>query len=634
MIGSNFAPVSNGSATGDISIVNNATGYYASITSSGDIELDISSTPNGDYKTGVDTLSIDTNTKNGYKLYISTIDHSSDSPALPSGTPANGLINSATGSYISPSSGTVNAPVRLATNTWGYAASRSTNTGTKVTYTNTSAAPTEAAGGQAVWKAVPVYGNEDIFYTNTDPTNASSGSTTSGDSNDTNTIDVYYAASANTGLSSGIYTNTVVYTAIVDGGSDETGLTEASIFPVSQDGLSAGTEVTIATGLYPGFSVDDLGTITVTIGGQSCTNVTPVLSEIGSLNITCEAPAQTNYGSYTVMVTVAKYGKTYTLTNAYEYVDPTPPAFFTITKMQQMTHDICTDAKLPTPAANETTALTASTWASGSRTGIPTTTLLDDRAGQVSYTVKKLADGKCWMTENLALPPETTITAEDSDLDGTVVSSYTLPSSRTPFTDSTANDTEEMYDPVAGGGTTATSLGYKVGNYYSWRTATAGTGRGAGLNPGTGVLTDAFGTDMTVRNNNTLVSICPKGWRLPTSGNNSTAGTTGITTPGSATNLVNGDFAALYQAYGGTGTSGSDTTMYTQMTNPSYGPNFALSGFVDTGGQFDVSSSGYFWSSTVLSNGSAYYMVLNTSVVYSQDSYYKFYGQSVRCVSR
>ena len=65
--GSSFAPVTDSSAA-EISVVNEATGYYANITSTGTINLNIASTPDGAYKTGKDTLSIDTNAKNGYKL--------------------------------------------------------------------------------------------------------------------------------------------------------------------------------------------------------------------------------------------------------------------------------------------------------------------------------------------------------------------------------------------------------------------------------------------------------------------------------------------------------------------------------------------------------------------------------------
>ncbi len=614
---SHFAPVTRSDAA--------AGTYYANISNSGNINLTLNSTPDGVYKVGKDSLTISTNTTLGYKLYVSTIDHSGDSPALPSATPSNGLINgSSTGYYLSPSTGTINTPVRLATNTWGYTVSRANSTDTSTTYTDNDAAPTEAAGGQAVWRAVPEYGTEDLFYTNTTPATSS-----------TNSVDVYYAVNASTALPSGTYTNTVVYTALAEGNTPSTSSTDPTISPTSQNGLSAGQTITINTGLYPGLSSPTtselssfLGTISVTIGSSACTSPTPSLdSTNGNLIITCSAPSQSSYTTYNVSISISKLGYSKTLTNAYEYINPTP-AFFTITKMQQMTHDICTDAKLPTPVANETTALTASTWASGSRTGIPTTTLLDDRAGQVSYTVKKLADGKCWMTENLALPAGAVLTASDSDLDGTVVSSYTIPSSRTPFVNDPAYDIEAMNSDYTN--TTNDPRGYKTGNYYSWRTATAGNGRGSESN---GAPTDAFGRPMTAQNINTLVSICPKGWRLPTSGGYSTTGTTDVTTPGSATNLVNGDFAALYQAYGGTGTEGSDTTMYAQMTGTSYGPNLSLSGLISTSGR-RLGGAGNFWSSTVYNYAYAYNLRLDTSRVLPQNYSYKYTGFPVRCLAR
>ena len=196
---SSFAPVSNSDATGGISIIGSGA-YYANITSSGSIDLSINSTPDGAYNLGKDSLSISTNSTLGYKLYISIIDHSSDSPSLPSTTPANSLINTTDNSkYVSPSTGTISTPVLLETNTWGYITSRSTSSDTSATYTKTDAAPTQAEGGQLVWKAIPVYGNEDLFYNNTSPSTSS-----------TNSVDVYYAANVSTALPSGEYTNTVV----------------------------------------------------------------------------------------------------------------------------------------------------------------------------------------------------------------------------------------------------------------------------------------------------------------------------------------------------------------------------------------------------------------------------------------
>ena len=374
-------------------------------------------------------------------------------------------------------------------------------------------------------------------------------------------------------------------------------------------------------------------TISMSYGGSNTVTITPssgykisAASCTGNYSLSPAANGQTSATTFTI----SNGNNDNTATCTFKGAAP-PPAFYTITKMQEMTHAICTDSQVITPKANATTTLTKDNWDSlTDGTGIPTTTLLDDRAGQKSYTVKKLADGKCWMTESLALPAGAVLNASNSDLDGTKVSSYTIPTSTAQFTNSPAYDIEAMNSDYTN--TTNDPRGYKTGNYYSWRTATAGTGRGGSSAANTSK--DPFNQSMSTRNNNTLVSICPKGWRLPTSGNNSTTGTTDVTTPGSATNLVNGDFAALYRAYGGTGTSGSDTTMYAQMTGTSYGPNLSLSGNVNTGGRSFAGSYGYFWSSTVSDYRNAYLLVLSTSYVYSQSTNNKYYGFSVRCLAR
>ena len=107
-------------------------------------------------------------------------------------------------------------------------------------------------------------------------------------------------------------------------------------------------------------------------------------------------------------------------------------------------------------------------------------TLQDTRDGNV-YTVKKLADGNVWMTENLRIAGKT-ITSADSN----VTSDFTIPaSSKSGFN---AQDTNNAY------------VDSTYGGYYTFYTATAGTG----------------GTSLT--SGNAPSSICPKGWRLPTGG--------------------------------------------------------------------------------------------------------------------
>ena len=106
-------------------------------------------------------------------------------------------------------------------------------------------------------------------------------------------------------------------------------------------------------------------------------------------------------------------------------------------------------------------------------------TLTDTRDGN-TYTVKKLADGNCWMTENLRIAGKT-LTADDSDLpSGTT---WTVPaSSLSGFDDFNQNDV--YVDSTYGG-------------YYSFYAATAGWGT------------------TSVTSGSSPRSICPKGWRLP-----------------------------------------------------------------------------------------------------------------------
>ena len=106
---------------------------------------------------------------------------------------------------------------------------------------------------------------------------------------------------------------------------------------------------------------------------------------------------------------------------------------------------------------------------------------LEDERDGTMYTVKKLADGKVWMTENLRIANKT-ITSADSN----VTSDFTIPASS--VSGFNAQDTNNAY------------VDSTYGGYYTFYTATAGTG----------------GTSLT--SGNAPSSICPKGWRLPTGG--------------------------------------------------------------------------------------------------------------------
>ena len=216
--------------------------------------------------------------------------------------------------------------------------------------------------------------------------------------------------------------------------------------------------------------------------------------------------------------------------------------FDSIANMQDMTPELCANTKEH-----------------------QTKTLRDIRDDN-TYTVAKLKDGRCWMTQSLRIAGKT-LTSADSD----VTSNYTIPASS-----------------GSGFGTYDTSSVYvdSDGGLYTWYAATAGTGTKA----------------LSTQGQNTTVSICPKGWRLPTGGNG-------------------GEFEALNNRY----SSISDL-----MANA----DFTLSGRVHSSSRGYQGSSGYYWSSTVNSSSNAYHLLLNTSYVYPANFSSKNYGFSVRCIAR
>ena len=237
------------------------------------------------------------------------------------------------------------------------------------------------------------------------------------------------------------------------------------------------------------------------------------------------------------------------------------PTIHSISNMQQMTSNVC---------ANTTTPLKTSTQldTDGSHHGdpnyVPTKTLVDTRDNN-TYTVSKLADGKCWMTQNLRIAGKT-ITPADSN----VTSNYTIPASS--LSGFNAHDTSNAYVDSDGG-------------FYTWYTATAGTGTQA------------------MSSGNATTSICPKGWSLPTSGSN-------------------GEFQILYNSYNSSSALSSNPV------------NLTLSGYVSNSSRIHQSVFGYYWSSTVSTSDEAYTIYLGTSGVGPADFGNKDRGFSVRCIAR
>ena len=134
-----------------------------------------------------------------------------------------------------------------------------------------------------------------------------------------------------------------------------------------------------------------------------------------------------------------------------------------ITYMQEMTTSICNNTPVGAVA-----------------------TLTDNRDGK-EYKIQKLEDNECWMIQDLRLTGPITIDSSDSDVE----SEFTLPETRT------AEGSWSYEDEVAI--SKVYSDYYLVGNTtaYNYYAASAGT---------------VFGSE---NYDDAVVSLCPKGWKLP-----------------------------------------------------------------------------------------------------------------------
>ncbi len=209
------------------------------------------------------------------------------------------------------------------------------------------------------------------------------------------------------------------------------------------------------------------------------------------------------------------------------------------------------------------------------------TVVFDTRDGE-PYTIQKLADGNCWMLDNLRLGNGSTTVAL-TPADTNITSNFTLPASvNQDFNDytqpqiNTDYETRSAFYGVTGEG--------KVGTYYNFCAATAGT-YCAPIGESTGSPTE---------------DICPKGWRLPTGGET-------------------GEYQTLYAAYAD----------YAEFKNALRSP---LSGYFKYAEVNHIGSYGSFWSSTPVGDDRMYSLDVRLASVPSDFTSYRTAGISIRCV--
>lgn len=291
----------------------------------------------------------------------------------------------------------------------------------------------------------------------------------------------------------------------------------------------------------------------------------------------------------------------------------------TISNMQEMTSDIC-----------------------ASSSTLETKQLRDMRDGKYYWTTK-LADGKCWMTQNLDLDLSTNTALTNADTDLQTAASWTP-----PYTTATTMSSSTILDSNTGSRswslgnyritspTTSSDCGlnkssaascsgqftsyttpttanndslahYILGNHYQWNAATAGSG---------GSTTSGQASN----------SICPKGWKLP-EGNSTAVGSWGGLFDAYGTSSSNAASSPLYFVAGG----GANQIGYLYYYGGHYGTYASSTPGSDTRAAYFM----YFYlGNNVTPSTTGYSASTDGFNPLGNDGRQRRDGRSVRCVSR
>ena len=306
-------------------------------------------------------------------------------------------------------------------------------------------------------------------------------------------------------------------------------------------------------------------------------------------------------------------------------------------------------------------------WTCPNNTTMPigTVTALTDTRDSDTYAVAKLADGNCWMIENLRLDYDANITTSNTQSNngvfGGVFSGLAEPETAnfTGTTTSATDPTEPNSLYYAGTGnqgnlgatidilqqnyavlrmpryrndntntnstinpnTTVANMTrtgqnvYSYGNYYTWAAALANTN----------YYNDPTATDANNKTSETAnTSLCPTGWKLPYGRNSGKGATTG-------------GFSYLDIQLGGTGTDSTSSTTPTgadmSKIYRTYPNNFLSSGYVNGSSVNLRGSYGYYWSSTANTGNTSYRLTLSSTIVYpGTGNNVKYSGNPIRCL--
>ena len=304
---------------------------------------------------------------------------------------------------------------------------------------------------------------------------------------------------------------------------------------------------------------------------------------------------------------------------------------------------------------------------------------LTDQRDNETYAIAKLADGNCWMIENLRLEAEYTRGATNQALAqgygtsatygnfigladaeslekfsstfsanslysnngsnntiniGASNAIYRIPRYSNINTPSIASNRPQNPTTNSASNSNSDAGMYSYGNYYTWHAATAS------LSP-----------NDTRNRSTTTTSLCPSNWHLPSGGRAYAPGdTSGLNVTGN-TSTFRELYYLGYKIMDEVGTAYEDmpndgySYYYTNTLNTAgyiatkafrkYPNNFIYSGYIDDGSVKNRGSQGYYRSSTALSSNTTYTLTLSSSSVApgtSTSGYIKYYGLTIRCL--
>ncbi|MBR3233603.1 hypothetical protein IKG12_01925, partial [Candidatus Saccharibacteria bacterium] len=452
-VASVFAPTQISDATSSTTTITadlNNSGYYIKIWSDPSVDLELMAGPNSPMSVAETTVKTFTNSPSGYKLYLGM-------------TSSNTSLVLENESNAIPSLGVLpTAATPLGVNTWGYAVN-GTSTGVPSSWSGTRTTGNTIAANSETYAGVPAYGSEgDGLLQSTNQANGAGG-TDEQDYAQATPVGVYYAVRADANMPSGKYSNTVAYTALAEASSTgDFGIVKTT--PASYNrpkryeemGGTTNQRLTIDTTVFT--SMNDLGTATVTLKGgpistdntasgeqmtYTCAN--PTVETVSNLvRVSCDLPLA-YAGKYIATLTLNKFGLSTTF-DYYYYVD-----WGTISAMQEMGYgpgsldtnattkvSVCETATNPvgdqpfylpnnvTRTDGRNSSATAEVWTPSTTkvaNSVPEIYLKDLRdytfstkagsqtgGGEIQagyYRIRKLADGECWMTENMDHPHQT-----------------------------------------------------------------------------------------------------------------------------------------------------------------------------------------------------------------------------------